>query len=1020
MISFTLKVFSRGVWMCLALALIAASLVAQPASTLHGKVLDPSNSAVPKASVIVSGPGGTTKVTETNNDGDYNVTGLPPGKYTVRVTAPGFTLFENTTLEIAGGRPATLDIKLTVEVSKQEVTVSDTQQVELDPAKNAGALVLKESDLDMLSDDPDDLQAELLALAGPAAGPNGGQIFIDGFSGGTLPPKDSIREIRINSNPFSAEYDASGRGRIEIFTKPGSEKFHGGVNVTYSDWLFNARNPFITSQNFDLPASDTKNLNANFSGPLIKGKLSFFIDFSRRQQREDAIINAIILDPVTLLPVQEGFAVIAPNTNTRFSPRFTFQLSPNISLDGRYSFNKDDASNQGIGGTNLPPGIPVAGITSSSTATTSARTNQTINLTETQIVNARTINETRFQFNRNRNDQAGDNPVLNVSVGDGFTAGSSLIDNFTNTNMYELQNYTSITHGTQFIKFGIRLRSSQITSAVTNDFTGQFNFLNIQAYQIMQQGIKNGQTFAQIAAAGGAPNQYSFAAGNPLINGYQVDAGPFFQDDWRVKPNITLSLGLRYEVQNNISDKGDFAPRIGLAWGIGPTASRVRTPKTVLRAGVGYFYDRFNINNFLNTERYNGVNQVSYTITNPLFFPGAGIPVPPLSVLQNPTNAVGAATYHIDPDFHAHTMLQTAIGIDRQLPKNMTMSVNYINSRGSHVQQTVNINTPIPGTYIPPTLGVAQGLYPLTQAAGIYNLYESGGIFKQQQLIINMNARINARISLFGYYALGYVKTDVNGSPSNPYNFKADYGPAGYDQRHQVNINGSITLPYGLRMSPNITYHSATPFNITEGIDALGSNVFNSRPAFLPAGFTIPGGNVQCTQQIARALKPCVVTGTAYGDFLVNPQAVGLTPIEANAFRAFDLFQVNVRLSRSWGFGESTTPTNNRRGGDGAGGRGPGFGQAAGGGGRGGGGARGGGGPPPGGMGGMGGDNSGKKYTLTAGIFAQNLLNNVNNGAPDSNLLSSRFGQSLNLQNVGGPGGTAYNRRITLNLAFRF
>ena len=115
------------------------------------------------------------------------------------------------------------------------MTVTDTQQVELDPAKNAGALVLKEEDLDMLSDDPDDLQADLLALAGPAAGPNGGQIFIDGFSNGQLPPKESIREIRINSNPFSAEYDTQGRGRIEIFTKPGTDKFHGTVNLNYSD-----------------------------------------------------------------------------------------------------------------------------------------------------------------------------------------------------------------------------------------------------------------------------------------------------------------------------------------------------------------------------------------------------------------------------------------------------------------------------------------------------------------------------------------------------------------------------------------------------------------------------------------------------------------------------------------------------------------------------------------------------------------------------------------------------------------
>src|SRR5258708_6545853 len=148
MISFIRMVFSRGAALCLGLALMAAMLVAQPASTLRGKVLDPSGAAVPKASVIVSGPGGTTKVTETNNDGDYSVAGLPPGKYTVRVTAPGFTLYENAAVDVAAGRPATVDVKLTVEVSKQEVTVADTQQVELDPAKNAGALILKEADLD--------------------------------------------------------------------------------------------------------------------------------------------------------------------------------------------------------------------------------------------------------------------------------------------------------------------------------------------------------------------------------------------------------------------------------------------------------------------------------------------------------------------------------------------------------------------------------------------------------------------------------------------------------------------------------------------------------------------------------------------------------------------------------------------------------------------------------------------------------------------------------------------------------
>ncbi len=245
--------------------------------------------------------------------------GLPPGKYTIRVIAAGFDLFEGSIADLPGGRASTFDAKMSVASEKQEVTVKDTQQVELDPAKNAGALVLKEADLDMLSDDPDDLQADLLALAGPAAGPNGGQIFIDGFSSGQLPPKDSIREIRINSNPYSAEYDTQGHGRIEIFTKPGSDKFHGSLNVIYSDHIWNARNPFDT-QASGLPASDTKNLMATLSGPITK-KASFFLDFTRRQLREAALVNQVLLDPQPSTRCRlQSFGIIAPTTNTRYQP----------------------------------------------------------------------------------------------------------------------------------------------------------------------------------------------------------------------------------------------------------------------------------------------------------------------------------------------------------------------------------------------------------------------------------------------------------------------------------------------------------------------------------------------------------------------------------------------------------------------------------------------------------------------------------------------------------------------------
>lgn len=1001
----------------LSLVLIfAAALHGQPTGVLHGVITDESGALVPGAKVTVSNEAGPVKTGASGNDGSYSLAGLSPGTYTVQVSSPGLAQIAPATADFSGGvRSINLDIQLRVALEKQEVTVQENSgpQVSTDPAQNAGALVLKAADLDALSDDPDDLQADLLALAGPAAGPNGGQFFIDGFSSGQLPPKDSIREIRINSNPFSAEYDTSGRGRIEIFTKPGTEKFHGAVNVIYSDHIWDARNPFAATPGFALPASDTKNLQANLSGPIIKNKMSFFIDFSRRQQREDQLVTADLLDPscsgllfgTPCAPLAQSYGVLQPNTFDNVSPRVTYQLTQNITLDLRYRWQGSELDNGGVSGFNLP-----------NSAFIQHGTNQTVQLTETQVVSPAVINESRFQFFSMSNNQTGVNPVLNISVADAFTSGSTFPADYNHQRNYEYQNYTSITHGTQFIKFGARIRGEQLANYNTNNFTGQFNFPSLASYALMQQGIAQGLPLSRIIAAGGGAYQYVFAAGQPLINASEVDAGLFFQDDWKVKPNLTVSLGLRYEVQNDIPDHGDWAPRIGFAWGLGRATQggRLSNPKTVVRGGYGFFYDRFGVGNVLNTIRFNGTSDVSYTIPNPTFYPAAGVPIPQLSALESPQYAESAATYHIDGTYRSPRMQQAAIGIDRQLPKNVTLSVNYINSIGEHVLRTVDINTPLPGTWNP--LNPALSAYPLGYNAGLYNLYESSGLYAQHQLIVNGNARINSRISLFGFYVNGHVNTNVSSplaAPSNPYNFNQDWGRALYDIRNRVALNGSILLPFGLRFSPNILYNSAPPLNIVEGIDAVGDGVTsNARPALAPAGFSAPA----CTQQLARNLATCMVSGTPYGSFVLNPPG-GLPIIPINAFSAFGQFNFNLRLSRTWGFGESTAPRNNPRRGPGGG---PGFGRGPGGGG----GGRGGG--PPGGFGGFGGfgDSSGKRYTLTAGVMVHNLFNTVNPGQIENDLLSPRLGEPLAQATVGNFGGNAnaqaFNRRIDFNLRFSF
>ena len=454
--------------------------------------------------------------------------------------------------------------------------------ISVEPDNNAGALVLKGDDLAALPDDPDDLSDALQALAGPGAGPNGGSIYIDGFSGGQLPPKESIREIRINQNPFSAEFDRIGFGRIEIFTKPGTDKFRGSVGLNDGDAIFNSRNPFESNK----PDYSTRMWHGTLSGPINK-KASFSFDFNRRDVQDNSISLAQYVlpsDPLTVLRFNQ--AIVTPNTNTTITPRIDYQLSTNNSITVRAEERLNSRENSGLGGYALPAPY-------SQKAYNSNGNGQNITATETWIVNPKVVNETRFQFTRNENYSFG-NLVPSISVSGAFTAGGNGIGTpVTGSKHFELQNYTSISHGTQTIRFGVRLRRDSDTSYSQAGYNGSFTFLggnepvltalntvvtdasgnpittllnSLQQYQRFLTLQNAGLSMTQIQGLGGGPSRFSITGGNPYISGIRYDAGPFFQDDWRALPNLTLSLGIRYEVQTLMSDYKDVAPRFGFAW----------------------------------------------------------------------------------------------------------------------------------------------------------------------------------------------------------------------------------------------------------------------------------------------------------------------------------------------------------------------------------------------------------------------------------------------------------------------
>src|SRR5947208_11017826 len=445
----------------LAVCLLAIPTFAQTA-ILRGQVTDESGAIIQGAKISLSGPGRLSRTGTSANDGSYSFAGLPAGSYTVRASAPGLALRQAAKIDLKSGTQ-TLSLLLNVVAEKQEVTVEDSgsASVSTDAASNASAVGLRGSDLDALSDNTDELLVDLQALAGPAAGPNGGSIFIDGFSGGELPPKNAIREIRINQNPFSPEYDKLGYGRIEIFTKPGTDKFHGSGFYNFADDVFNSRNPYAQQK----APFMLKEYGGNLSGPITK-RASFFLDVRRDSVDNGAIINAVTLDPGTLVsnPFTDVFSV--PQRRVRVSPRVDYQLTPNNTLSFRYGYSHSDIQDSGIGSFNLI-----------SRGYHNQNDHQHLQASETAVIGSHVVNEVRFQYFRSNMENLANSLTPAIQVLGSFNGGGAQVGHsFDTQSSYEFQDYISILHGRHSFRFGVRARGATDDNISPQNFGGSFTF----------------------------------------------------------------------------------------------------------------------------------------------------------------------------------------------------------------------------------------------------------------------------------------------------------------------------------------------------------------------------------------------------------------------------------------------------------------------------------------------------------------------------------------------------------------
>ena len=957
-----------------ALAIVILALMPTPSvfaqtAALRGQVADDSGALVPGAKVTLTGPGGLVKIATSDDNGSYLFSGLPAGDYQVVASAPDLTMLKPVAVSLNSG-VQTLNLQLKLVGTAEHVTVQENAgpAVSTDSSSNASAVVLRGDDLQALSDDPDDLAADLQALAGPAAGPSGGAMFVDGFSGGEIPPKESIREIRVNQNPFSPEYDKLGLGRIEIFTKPGADRYRGTVDYNFAKDFWNSRNPYSAVKAPLL----LNEFEGNVGGPLGK-RASFIVEWQRNAVNNGSIVNAVTLDG----PLFSTYTV--PQRFTRISPRVDYQLNDNNTLTLRYTFTHVDINGAGIGSFDL-----------AERGYDYRYNNQTVQITET-AVHGSTINETRFQYFRNPQQRLAFNPQPEVSVLGSFNEGGSLLgQSFDTQNFFELQNYTTTSKGAHVWKYGVRLRGQTDDNISHFDFNGKFTFgggmgpqldannqpeldsngnpviIEISSLERYRRTLLfRGLPPDQIRALGGGATQFTINKGIPELSLHQIDAGAFVGDDWRLRPNFTLSAGLRYETQTNIHDWRDFAPRIAIAWA--PASGPKARPKTVIRAGFGIFYDRFSLSNTLTAERYNGRIQQQYVVTNPDSFPA-------IPELQSKPQAI----QEVSSQLRAPYTMQSSVSLERQLPAHTTLALTYTNSRGVHVFRSEDINAPLPN-----------GLLPFPQQPGPIFLMESSGIYNQNQLIANVNTRVNAGFSIFGFYVLNKAMSNTDGLgtfPANPYNFTGEYGPAFNDVRHRANIGGSVNTKWNVRFSPFVVMQSGPPFDITTGSDFYGTTLFNARP-----GMANPGVGLD---------RP------PYGWLDPNPKP-GEILVPRNYGRGPGQISVNLRIAKLWGFGAergSGARSNNPQ-------------------------------PPTGGPanpnlasgGGMGnlirGPVTNHRYNLSVGMSMRNLLNHTNPGPIIGDITSPLFGRAN--QSAGGLNGEGFsenadNRRLEMQIRFTF
>ncbi len=759
--------------------IVAGSALAQRApqtAAITGMVLDPSGASTPDASVTLKQGSSTVRAQgKTDAQGRFRFDGVPPGNYSIEVQREGFKK-SVTSLKVSTQAPAPLTITLAIEEVSSEVSVSgeESVQVSTDPTENRDTATVDQGLLENVPVFDQDYVATMSAFLDSASlGTGGPQVMVNGVEvSSVIASASTIQEVRINQNPYSAEISRPGRGTIEIITKDPTSAYHGTFNFLFRDSVFNARDPFSLVR----PPEQRRIYEGSFGGPIPHSKSwSFMLSGHRQEEDLQSIVYA--QGPSGL--IQE--TVPSPKRDSQVSLRIAHQFSTNHSVSWQYNDWEYPSSNQGVGGNVLPEA-----------ATNSDQVEREFIFSDRWAPSPKWLSQFQVLIGQEHHALTSVNDAQQVVVQGAFTSGGAQIDLLNTENHVQLNEIVSWSGGKHFVKFGVNVPDiSRRGIENHNNFGGTFNFSSLADYTAQQ------------------PYSYQQQAGAGKVVYWQAELGGFVQDDYRVRPNLTLSLGLRYNWQNYLYDNKQFAPRFAFAY------SPVKSGNLVFRGGGGIFFDRTGPNPIGNVLLYDGQRIQSYLLIDPSY------PDPfvnGVTLASQPTNIV-----EFDPSIREPYTIQYSIGVERQINKRLTIAATYSGSRGVDLFRSVDINAPLGPDYLTvpnPVFGFVQQI-------------ESAGRQAGNSLDITVRGSLTRRLSGLIQYTLGstYNNTGgINWYPASQFDFSGEWGRADFDQRHRLNLLESYNAGKSFTIGVGLALATGKPYTETTGLDPFHTGLANERP----------------------------------------------------------------------------------------------------------------------------------------------------------------------------------------------